>query len=171
MAGGAISPAGGGNVPAVAPKANPAPAAPPAATTQQAAPAATSDLSANAPQTRVDMAYERMNQSITNGVNNQDPEAQAAARGLVRSSVEAVQHEAAQHAKDGTPYDPDAGFAAHIASGGAQELLGGEKSPDPNAPKTKTLTDMSASALNYLEARKAALVAENGGQMPQPPAN
>lgn len=54
----------------------------------------------------------------------------------------------------------DAGLAANMANNSATVLLGGQNPPDPNAQSTRTLAEMNATAMNYLEARKAQVQAE-----------
>ncbi len=168
MATGGITPVGAGNV-AAAPKTPPAPA-PAANPAPAAAPAATATLSPEAAQGRVNFAYESWNTAIGNGVNNSDPDARNAARGVLGASLQQTQQQAEEAKAAGRPYDMDVGLAANMANNTATTLLGGEKSPDPNAQSTKTLAEMNATALNYLEARKAQaqadITANGGGQPP-----
>lgn len=168
MATGGVPPTGVGAPPPVAPKPAPTPQAPPAPTSQASAPVATTELSADSSKVRTEIAYERWNKSIENGVTNADPDARAAARGTLQTSLQQTEAQAAAAKEQGKPYDMDAGLAANMANNSAQTLLGGEKSPDPNAQSTKTLTDMHTTSLSYLKAREAELIAQNGGQGNQP---
>lgn len=149
------------------PGAGAAPPKPPAAPEIGAgAPAATTTLSPQAAEARVNMAYERWDSSIENGVKNADPEARNAARSVLGLSLRQTQEQADAAKAAGKPYDKDAGLAANMANNTATTLLGGQTPPDPNAQSTRTLAEMNAAAMNYLEARKAQVQAEitaNGG--------
>lgn len=171
MASGAGSIGSGANVGNVASRPAPTTPTPAAQTTNTAAPAtatATTTLSPEAAGARVKETYDQWNASIGNGVNNSDPDAQKAARGLLSTSLQMTENDRVAHEKEGKPYDPDAGFAANMASTGAKMLLGGENPPDPNAQSTKTVAEMSSTALAYLQAREAELKAQTGGTAPPP---